>query len=130
MNSNQVVNNIDVIYISGTAFSISPQNREVLGGTSWSHSVSCVVSQLSQATSDIKWMFGSMDIDGSANINNNAYIVDKGESSWTHDSGQQTTTLTVTGSGTTELSHLACYATHSGDTKSANVVMRFYSKLL
>ena len=83
-----------------------------------------------QTTSDIVWMSGSTSISGSANINGNEYSVDKGESTWTHDSGKQTTTLTVTGSGTTELSNLACYATHSEETKSANVVMRFYSKLL
>ena len=101
----------------------------MLGGTSWSYSLSCVISQLSQATSDIVWSADGIDISVSANINNNDYSVDKGESSWTHDSGQQTTTLTVTGSGT-PLVFIQCQATHSGQTKTATVAMKFYSKLL
>ena len=97
----------------------------MLGGGAWSHSVSCVFSQLSQATSSITWTKGGTDVTGITD--SYTYSVDKGESTWTHDSGKQTTTLTVSGSDTSTLT-FNCEADHQGSTETATTVMRFYSK--
>ncbi|KAL5251017.1 hypothetical protein ACHWQZ_G016668 [Mnemiopsis leidyi] len=111
-------------FSASEAFAVTPHSREVLGGGAWSHSVSCVFSQLSQATSSITWTKGGTDVTGITD--SYTYSVDKGESTWTHDSGKQTTTLTVSGSDTSTLT-FNCEADHQGSTETATTVMRFYT---